>query len=299
MTPGAAQHVVRAARRVLNEAEEVLHQLGRQAFSHGSWLLISGLSHHHGREAVFADLSLVHFLIDGACGEEPVNVAMLLLAVTPNPGHGLAVVGRVPVGVKHDQTVGTNKVEAATTGLRREEEGEGLLVLWTVEVLHKLHAFADGHCTVEAVYSPLAVHAHLLNDVKRLRPIGNDDNAVSATRGLDSEEDLAEEHELSRELLSHRPLCRAKATVRRIHGLKQCAGPLVVKTGLDLLGGRSNEKRMIHEGLEFFNRAEDRAAHARLLRQQLLRDGRPQEGVVELALEARKRNKDVEHLLRG
>lgn len=42
-------------------------------------------------------LTLEDLFFDGADGEQPIDEAPLLLAVSPHPGHGLLVVGRVPV----------------------------------------------------------------------------------------------------------------------------------------------------------------------------------------------------------
>lgn len=47
---------------------------------------------------------------------------MLLLSVSPHSCHGLVVVGWVPIGVKHDQTIGSDEVEATPTRLAAEHE---------------------------------------------------------------------------------------------------------------------------------------------------------------------------------
>ena len=56
--------------------------------------------------------------------QQPVDEALLPLAVPPDPGHGLLVVGRVPIGVEHDEAVGPDEVQAAATGLARQHEDE-------------------------------------------------------------------------------------------------------------------------------------------------------------------------------
>ena len=49
--------------------------------------------------------------------QQPINEALFLLPVPPDSGHGLLVVGRVPVGVEHDEAVGPDEVQAAAPGL--------------------------------------------------------------------------------------------------------------------------------------------------------------------------------------
>ena len=56
--------------------------------------------------------------------QQPINEALLLLPVPPDPGHGLLVVGRVPVGVEHDEAVGPDEVQAAAPGLAGQHEDE-------------------------------------------------------------------------------------------------------------------------------------------------------------------------------
>ena len=56
--------------------------------------------------------------------QQPINEALFLLPVPPDPGHGLLVVGRVPVGVEHDEAVGPDEVQAATPGLAGQHEDE-------------------------------------------------------------------------------------------------------------------------------------------------------------------------------
>lgn len=65
--------------------------------------------------------------------DQSVDVAGLLLAVSPHPGHGLLVVGWVPVGVKHDQAVGADQIEATPPRLAAQHEDE-LGVLWDTNV---------------------------------------------------------------------------------------------------------------------------------------------------------------------
>ncbi len=60
--------------------------------------------------------------------DESVDVALLLLPVPPHARHRLVVVGRVPVGVEHDEPVGADQVESAPTRFAAQHEHE----LWTL-----------------------------------------------------------------------------------------------------------------------------------------------------------------------
>lgn len=64
--------------------------------------------------------------VDQACTdrEQSVNVAGLFLAVSPHPGHGLLIVGGVPVGIKHHQAIGANQIQATSASLATEHEDE-------------------------------------------------------------------------------------------------------------------------------------------------------------------------------
>lgn len=44
--------------------------------------------------------------------QQAVDIAGLLLTITPDPGHGLFIISRIPVRVKHDQSVSPNEIEA-------------------------------------------------------------------------------------------------------------------------------------------------------------------------------------------
>lgn len=65
-------------------------------------------------------------MMKGTDGDEPVDVAGLLLTVSPHSCHGLLVIGRVPVRVKHDQAVGANEIQAAPTGFAAQHEDKVL-----------------------------------------------------------------------------------------------------------------------------------------------------------------------------
>ena len=69
--------------------------------------------------------------------QQSVDEAGFLLAIPPDAGHGLVVVGRVPVGVEHDQSVGADQVQAAAARLAAQHEDE-LRGGGVVEPLHDL-----------------------------------------------------------------------------------------------------------------------------------------------------------------
>lgn len=58
----------------------------------------------------------------GTDRDEPVDVAGLLLTVSPHSSHGLLVVGWVPVRIKHYQAVGADQIQAAPTGFAAQHE---------------------------------------------------------------------------------------------------------------------------------------------------------------------------------
>lgn len=60
--------------------------------------------------------------------EQPVDVAGLLLAVSPHTRHRLLVIGRVPVRIKHDEAISTDQIQATSTSLAAQHEDE----LWTL-----------------------------------------------------------------------------------------------------------------------------------------------------------------------
>lgn len=44
--------------------------------------------------------------------QQAIDIAGLLLTITPDPGHGLLIIRWVPVRVKHDQSVSPDEIEA-------------------------------------------------------------------------------------------------------------------------------------------------------------------------------------------
>lgn len=63
-------------------------------------------------------------MMKGTDRDEPVDVAGLLLTISPHSSHGLLVIGWVPVRVKHHQAVGANEIQAASTSFAAQHEDE-------------------------------------------------------------------------------------------------------------------------------------------------------------------------------
>ncbi len=53
---------------------------------------------------------------------ESVDVALFLLAVSPDSRHSLVVIGWIPVRVKHDKSVCTNQIQATASRLAAQHE---------------------------------------------------------------------------------------------------------------------------------------------------------------------------------
>ena len=66
--------------------------------------------------------------------QQSVDVTLLLLAISPHPGHGLVIVGRIPVRVEHDQPIGSDQIQATPTRLAAQHEDK-LWALWKIENL--------------------------------------------------------------------------------------------------------------------------------------------------------------------
>lgn len=54
--------------------------------------------------------------------EQAIDIAGLLLTVTPDPSHSLFIISRVPVRVKHDQSVSPNEIEATAPRFAAQHE---------------------------------------------------------------------------------------------------------------------------------------------------------------------------------
>ena len=54
--------------------------------------------------------------------QQAVDETVFLLPVTPNTRHGLIVVGRVPIWVKHDKTIRSNQIQSATSRFAAQHE---------------------------------------------------------------------------------------------------------------------------------------------------------------------------------
>jgi len=71
------------------------------------------------------------------------------LAITPDTGQGLLICGRIPVRVKENQSVGTDQVETASSGLAAEQEHK-LVSIWIVEPVDQLLSLVDRHRAIQS-----------------------------------------------------------------------------------------------------------------------------------------------------
>jgi hypothetical protein len=133
--------------------------------------------------------------------QEPVDVAGFLLAVPPDPRHGLVVVGRVPVRVEHDQSIGPDQVQAAAPGFRAQHEDK-LLRFWIVEAGHHFGPLLDAHAAVEAHVQVAPLPAQLLEEVEGLGVI-RDQNDLVVVVGFQIGQETVQKHELAGELGHH------------------------------------------------------------------------------------------------
>lgn len=56
--------------------------------------------------------------------EQSVDIADLLLTVSPDSGHSLFIIGWIPVRIKHDQPVSTNEVKPTASSFAAQHENE-------------------------------------------------------------------------------------------------------------------------------------------------------------------------------
>ena len=68
-------------------------------------------------------LSIGYFPINNKLMEKNIT-NLLLLAIPPNPGHSLIVIGWIPIGIEHHQPVCTNQIQATATGLATQHKQE-------------------------------------------------------------------------------------------------------------------------------------------------------------------------------
>ena len=57
------------------------------------------------------------------------SINLLLLSISPDPGHGLVIVGRIPVGIKHNKAIGSDQIEATPSGFTAKHKDE----LWALQ----------------------------------------------------------------------------------------------------------------------------------------------------------------------
>mmetsp|Transcript_22767 Transcript_22767/g.54475 ORF Transcript_22767/g.54475 Transcript_22767/m.54475 type:complete len:263 (-) Transcript_22767:424-1212(-) len=189
------QLLVQVRRAVFMKRKEVAQLLGR----HRARLdLLVG---RDAGETLLAQLPLEDLLLDRAGAQHAVDVHALLLAIPPHARRRLLVVGGVPVRIEEDEPVGADQVEAAAARLGREEEDEevGLRV---VDLIDHLGTLLDRARAVELAARPPLVLAHALEEVERLRVVGDEHDAVVGG-GAQFRQHLVQHVELARELRQH------------------------------------------------------------------------------------------------
>ena len=80
------------------------------------------------RHALFGDLAVVDLLLQGVVTHQPVDVTGLPLPVAIHPTHCLGIVTRVPGGVEHHHSVGTDQVHPETASPERDSRNVHLHV---------------------------------------------------------------------------------------------------------------------------------------------------------------------------
>ncbi|GIX62903.1 collagen-like protein [Babesia caballi] len=194
----ALERIVRVRERLALVLEQVPEVLAAEAVLH----LVGAVSNEHRTQTVLADLTLVPHQHNNyqppTCAEKPVNVARLALAVTPYTRKGLLVVGRVPVRVEQNQPIGADEVDATTSSLGAEKEGEAV----GGRIVESGNQFVPRFDRKRAVQPDARIAALLAQPVKhiqRLRVVADDDDPVVA--GSPDVVQEPEEHEYFRGIL--------------------------------------------------------------------------------------------------
>ncbi|KAL7431485.1 hypothetical protein ACHAXH_006133, partial [Discostella pseudostelligera] len=71
-------------------------------------------------------LALVDDFLDGAGSKHAIDVAWFSLTLAVDAGHSLQIGTWIPICIHADETIGPDQVQAASTSLRAEEEGEAM-----------------------------------------------------------------------------------------------------------------------------------------------------------------------------
>lgn len=122
-------------------------------------------------------LALEDLLLNSSGCDEAVHEAVLLLSISPHSSKRLLVSRWIPVGVEKNQTVRANKIQPTAAGFGRQEKNK-FLAFRIVEFVDELLALADVHSPVEAERAVSAGAAQPLEDIERLRVIGDQDDFV-------------------------------------------------------------------------------------------------------------------------
>ncbi|RMZ96319.1 hypothetical protein BpHYR1_018355 [Brachionus plicatilis] len=106
------------------------------------------------RHCLLAHLSLVDLLLHCVIGNQPVDKAVLGLAVPEDAADGLGVVTRVPRRVQHNHPVRPDQIDAQTAGPRRQQE-QPLAVVSPVKRVDQLFALRATSAAVESTVRPV------------------------------------------------------------------------------------------------------------------------------------------------
>ncbi|KAI6748453.1 hypothetical protein HG530_015489 [Fusarium avenaceum] len=118
------------------------------------------------RQTLLVRLSLKDLLFDGTGCNEAVDETIFLLSITPHSSQCLLIGCGVPIRVKQDKTVRTNKIDTASAGFAAEQEDK-FIAFRIIETIDKLLALVDIHGTIKTETSVLAGTAHSFEKIKR------------------------------------------------------------------------------------------------------------------------------------
>ena len=138
-------------------------------------------------------LALKDLLFDRAGRNEAVDEAVLLLPVTPYSSQGLLVGCWVPVRIKENEAIGANEIETAASSFTTEQKDE-FFALWIVEFVNKLLSLVDVHGAVEAKTAIVARATKLVEYVKSLGIIADEDDLVIGVLPDSSEHTVEDLH---------------------------------------------------------------------------------------------------------
>jgi len=115
---------------------------------------------------------------------------LLFLSISPDARHSLVIIGWIPIGIEHDQAIGTDQVEAAPASLGGQHENE-CPIAGVIELIDDFAALLDGHGAVQADILVASHLAQLREHVKSLGVVGDQDYFVGCV-GFYCQEQIVE-----------------------------------------------------------------------------------------------------------